>query len=206
MKIRRLIAGAAAGALTLALATATPATAAPAEPAADVPTEQTWSALIEATDFESAIRTFDFDEAAANGAEEPFLTEYATGFGSAGGTVLGWDAPATDAKVTESVSAALEVSACNGRNRAWVDGWGWHWEIDSCGATVLSNSLHAGVGVSAAVAAVGAATGYGAPVGMLAAIGGAYALIAGTVVDNCRAPGSGITVHFTAFPWCGAQV
>jgi len=204
--MQKLLAAAATGALTLVVATAVPATAAPVTSAGEpVATDQTWIALTEATDLESPVRTFDFAQALANGAQEPYLTDYASGFVAGGGTVLGWNDRPAEGKLEHSAIAAQSASACIGRNDSWNDVWGWHWEMDSCGAEVLSNNLAAGVVGSGLVAAVGAATGYGAPVGLLAAVAGAQSLIAVTAVNNCRAPGTGITVHITGVPWCGAQ-
>jgi len=172
--------------------------------------EKTTIILLSATITEAdGTKVFNFQQAVVAGATEQQAKDFSTGFTATGGTVI--NAPTgmvfakpSAAKSLELKAAVQALAACAGRTQKWSDIWGSHYEVNSCTANKMIAILTVGGGSEALIGALAAA--FAIPVaGWLAAAAAALMAIGGGALGYCAANGTGITVHFTGVPWCGAQ-
>lgn len=165
-----------------------------------------YGALTRATSLRDGIPTFDSASANLAGVPAEFVDEYTRGFTLAGGTVLG---PAARIAMTPeenaSVATTMASQYCNGRSQYWSDFWGHHWEITTCQANALAAVLAAGSVTEATIAGIAALTGVGIPVTALAIALSGVLGVGAAGIQLCNANNTGVTVHLTRVPWCGAQ-
>jgi hypothetical protein len=152
------------------------------------------------------IATFDYRAAREAGLEGEFADEFAFGYWSAGGIVLGGNPAYVAAKPQP---AAQALASCAGRNQAWADGWGAHVEMDTCKIDVVTNNAGGGVaGLGAIAATLQFIPGVGQAIGAsLAAVAGALG-IGSSLLHGCGFPNGyavGATAHLTPGFWCGTQ-
>lgn len=202
MRLNRMTTMFAGAALVVAsVVAAAPANASTPAEEYHITDSRVWDPIVAATDVEN--RVFDYEQAVADGAPENVARDFAKGFFSGGGSVIGVPGVVVDAALT---TALEELAACRGRNQYWTDGWGFHWEMDSCGGYYLKNAITAGTSASTVIGGLIGLTGVGLPATAIGALIGVWGLIAVPSLDSCLYPGRGITVHWTfGIWWCGAQ-
>lgn len=172
--------------------------------------ENTGTTLLAATSSTTTgAKQFDYSKALALGAKAEQVAHYASVWQSVGQKVVnlpvGVSVVALD-KTSASTfqAAALALQNCTGQNQAWQDFWGDHVEIDSCVAQQMIGIMSMGAGAEGLLAIIAAALTVPVAGWIVGGIGAVFAIGAGAIT-YCAANGTGITLHFTGVPWCGAQ-
>ncbi len=147
----------------------------------------------------------DFSAATAAGVDSTNLNEFAAGFASVGGKVVGSDAHAEQS----TAPSRTKRNVCVGRNRAWQEFLWIHIEIDSCKVDELVTAATTGAGAATAVAAIlFRIPGIGAIGGTVSGIVAGLLAVGGGILKACGFPGGrpkGATLHHTGVVWCGTQ-
>lgn len=177
---------------------------------ADMALDKTATILLSAmTTTPGGTRTFDFQLAVAAGATGTQAKEFSSGFVVAGGLVV--NAPSDMVFVQPTTAQSLELRSaiqaqanCVGRSQIWNDVWGKHIEVNTCtvqkmlGILAIGGSVETLIGIIAASMEIPVA-------GWVAGAAAAFIGIGAGAIIYCNADGTGVTLHFTGVPWCGAQ-
>ena len=156
-------------------------------------------------------KVFDYQKALNAGATKQDALDFAKGWMLAEGETLNIPA-GKKAQLEAEVKPLIEeahLQGCGvGRTRNWADGWGNHFEMNTCTSQNFINQAVIGVAVSQLVAVLLGV--FNLPVGLLATlvnaiIGVGIAIFAGCQYKDGRLVGLTFHLGFHFAPWCGPQ-